>query len=357
MRVQAEPGCQQQICGDRLAERLIKVRSRGRRSAPAPGKSPMQTARDKSAEGVSFVVPVYNKAPYLPAVLEAIRAQRGGFARQYVFVDDGSSDDSLALLRRLTRGWPDTVIETQPNRGSANATNRGIALADREYIKFVDADDLLAFDATARLLRALEGSDACLAFGRAVRFDDSGSFDLAAPLPERPGVERLADPLSLAMKNSLFNPSQCLARRICVDAVGGCDESIVFSQEYSLTLRLAGRWDFLRIDASVAYLPVTAPGRLSDDAGRQLQRVTLACASYLRDHPRTPPAVARLACRRAAGRAWHFARRHLGAGIGSPWWRLVLRSRLGLVGQAPVFIDRCAEVYHRATAGDDKPAA
>jgi glycosyltransferase involved in cell wall biosynthesis len=317
----------------------------------------MQAASDKSAEGVSFVVPVFNKAPYLPAVLEAIKAQRGDFARQYVFIDDGSSDASLALLRRLTRGWPDTVIESQPNRGSANATNRGIALADREYIKFVDADDLLALDATERLLRALEDSDACLVFGSAVRFEHIERFDLAAPLPERPGVQRLADPLSLALKNSLFNPSQCLARRECVDAVGGCDESIVFSQEYSLTLRLAGRWDFLRLDAPVAYLPVSAPGRLSDDGGRQLQRVTLACASYLREHPRTPPALARLACRRAAGRAWHFARRHLGAGIGSPWWRLFVRSRLGLVGQAPVFIDRCAEVYHRPADTDDKRAA
>jgi glycosyltransferase involved in cell wall biosynthesis len=249
------------------------------------------------------------------------------------------------------------VIESQPNRGSANATNRGIALARREYIKFVDADDLLAFDATERLLRALECSDACLAFGSAVRFEDAEGIDLPAPLPERPGVERLADPLSLALRNSLFNPSQCLARRECVDAVGGCDESIVYSQEYSLTLRLAGRWDFLRIDAPVAYLPVTAPGRLSDDAGRQLQRVTLACASYLRDHPRTPPALARLACRRAAGRAWHFARRHLGAGIGSPWWRLFIRSRLGLVGRPDGFIDRCAEVYQRPAVDNDRNAA
>ncbi len=312
----------------------------------------MLTASDKSAEGVSFVVPVYNKAPYLPAVLDAIKAQRGDFARQYVFVDDGSNDGSLALLKRLTKGWHDTVIESQPNRGSANATNRGIALADREFIKFVDADDLLAFDATERLLRALAGSEACLAFGRAIRFEDIASIDPAAPLPEKPAVERLADPLRLAVKNSLFNPSQCLVRRGCVNTVGGCDESIVFSQEYSLTLRLAGRWDFLRIDAGVAYLPVSAPGRISDDAGRQLQRVTLACANYLREHPQTPPAIVRLACRRAGGRAWHFARRHLGAGIGSHWWRLFVRSRLGLVGNPAGFIDRCAAVYHRpANAG------
>ena len=135
--------------------------------AVAKKATPKQATRDNSPEGVSFVVPVYNKAPYLPGVLDAIKAQRGDFARQYIFIDDGSSDGSLALLKRLTRGWPDTLIESQPNRGSANATNRGIALAEFEFIKFVDADDLLAFDATEWLLRALEGSDACL--GRSMR--------------------------------------------------------------------------------------------------------------------------------------------------------------------------------------------
>ena len=57
-----------------------------------------------TGSGVSFVVPVYNKAAYLPDVLAAIRAQRGDFAWQYIFVDDGSTDDSLAILERLTAG-------------------------------------------------------------------------------------------------------------------------------------------------------------------------------------------------------------------------------------------------------------
>lgn len=297
--------------------------------------------------GVSFVVPVYNKAPYLPGVLAAIRAQRGDFARQYVFVDDGSTDDSLALLARLTAGWPDTLIESQANSGSAHATNRGIALARQPFIKFVDADDLIAHDATRVLLAALAPTDACLAYGRCVRYPEEAPPDLAAPLPAAPAVARLAAPLKLALKNSLFNPTQCLARTEAVRAVGGCDERIVWSQEYSLTLRLAQRWDFLKVDAAVAYLPRDVPGRLSNNPGRQLQRVTLACASFLRDHPETPAALKRFACRRAAGRAWKFARRYLGASHLSPWFRRDLACRLGLIGDPPAFIEDCATVYDR----------
>lgn len=310
----------------------------------------MPTATDRSLPGVSFIVPVYNKAPYLEGVLTAIRAQRGAFPRQYVFVDDGSSDGSLEIVRRMTEGWPDTVIETQSNHGSAQATNRAVALATQPFVKFVDADDLLAHDATERLLTALHRSDACLVYGAARAFEADAPPDLGAALPETPPVRRLRAPLKLALKNSLFNPTQFLARTEAVRAVGGCDEAIVFSQEYSLTLRLAAKWDFLKLDATVAYLPRAAPGRLSDNQARQLKRVTLACASFLRSNPDVPASLARFACRRAAGRAWKFAHRHMGAGIGSPWYQLYVRSLLGLTGPAGDFVERCAAIYDRAPA-------
>ncbi|HUT50317.1 MAG TPA: glycosyltransferase family 2 protein [Alphaproteobacteria bacterium] len=308
--------------------------------------------------GVSFVVPVYNKAPYLVGVLAAIRAQRGDFEREYVFVDDGSTDNSLELLRRLTDGWPATVIEAQSNHGSAHATNRAIALAGLPYLKFVDADDLLAHDATDRLLQALHGSDACLAYGEAADYRSDAKPDLDAPLPPSPNIKRLKAPLKLAIKNSLFNPSQFLARTDCLREVGGCDERIVFGQDYTLTLRLAAKWDFLRVAALVAYLPEDAPGRVSEDFARELKDVTFALANFLRDNPSTPERTKRFACQRAAGRAWKYARRHLGARAGSEWYWLNVKSRLDLMGPAADFIERCATVYDRAKpAGNGTGAA
>ena len=105
--------------------------------------------------GVSFVVPVYNKAPYLKDVLAQIKRQRGDFRRHYVFIDDGSTDSSLQQLNELTEMWENVEIVSQVNAGSAAATNRGIEMAREPYIKFVDADDLISTDATACLLRAL----------------------------------------------------------------------------------------------------------------------------------------------------------------------------------------------------------
>ncbi|MGE4220053.1 MAG: glycosyltransferase family 2 protein [Alphaproteobacteria bacterium] len=306
--------------------------------------------------GVSFVVPVYNKAPHLEGVLRQIARQHGEFRRQYVFVDDGSTDGSLALLRDLTRGWPDTVIEVQTNRGSAAATNRGVALATQPYVKFVDADDLLTDDATERLLHALDGSDACLAFGRAAVFDPAGT-DLAQAAGSG-AVSRLADPLRAAMQNSLFNPTQCLVRTEAFRTAGGCDERVVFSQEYSMTLRLARRWPFMALDATLAYLPQAETGRLSANEGRQLQRVTRAVALFLRDHPDTGWWLKQLACRRAAYRAWKYVHRrpHRPAWPLHPlFWRQVRPYLPFLSGQAE-FVERCAAVYDAAAPMRAGPA-
>lgn len=299
--------------------------------------------------GVSFVVPVYDKARHLPRVLAQIARQQGDFRRQYVFVDDGSTDGSLEILRAHTQGWDDLTIECQPNAGSAAATNRGIALARESFIKFVDADDLLGDHATAMLLSALRDSDACLAYGEAVRYAEDDSLDLQFHR-EDPPVARLDAPLRAAIRNSMFNPSQFLARTEAVKAVGGCDERVVFSQEYGLTLRLARQWPFLEMRAPVAWLPQESPGRLSANEGRQLQRVTRSLALFLADNPDLPADMRRHACARAAGRAYKFARRRAGEGAFGKWFWRNLAAQLGLVRDAPAFVADCCDAFRSAEA-------
>jgi glycosyltransferase involved in cell wall biosynthesis len=293
--------------------------------------------------GVSFLVPVYNKAPHLPAVLRQIARQTGDYPRQYVFVDDESIDGSLSIVRELTADWDNTVIHTQSNRGSAGATNACIALADQPYIKFVDADDLIADAATETLLRALHGSDACLTYGSVTHYGDESEIDLSEAVAQ-PSTEILMDALRLSMKNSLFNPTQCLVRTAAVKETGGCDERVVHSQEYSMTLRLAHRWPIMRVNAPIAFIPHEA-NRLSNNEGRQLQRVTRALALFLKDHPDVTSELQRFACRRAAGRSWHYARRRAGVGFLSPWFRRYLASLVATGTNAGEFVEACCGAF------------
>ncbi|MBS28565.1 MAG: hypothetical protein CL566_06510 [Alphaproteobacteria bacterium] len=295
--------------------------------------------------GVSFVVPVYNKAPWLAGVLDAIRNQAGDFERDYVFVDDGSDDNSLDIVRSATSDWDNVVIHTQVNHGSGHATNRGVERAEREFIKFVDADDLMPRRATETLLTALRSAEDCgLAWGRLVNFETPEEVDFEAHIPD-PDTRRIARPLELALRNSMFNPTQILVRTAWAQEAGGCDERIVHSQEYGLSLRLARRGPFLEVDAPIAFQLHHAPGGLSADCRRQIQRVTKACALFVRDHPDLDVDLKQLACRRAAGRAWNFQRRHRGAGFGSAWYRHYLRSKLPIGSGHAEFLDACVAAF------------
>jgi len=295
-------------------------------------------------DGISFVVPVFNKAAYLTETLRSIAGQRGAFEREWIFVDDGSSDDSLAILRAHTRDWPNVTIVSQKNRGSAGATNRGLALASRAYVKFVDADDLLSPFATEALLEALIDTGAVLAYGDLVAFPASERPLIhAAPPPYRTSVDKT--PLKSVLRTSYFNPTQIMVRTKEAQAVGGCDERVVHSQEYGLALRLARIGAFCHVHATFAWQPVGAPDQLSSQPARQLQRVTLASAHFLRDFPETPASLRRYAYRRAAGRAWKWARRRHNAGIGSRWfWRFAM-SRVAGARDYANEIERCATVF------------
>ena len=78
---------------------------------------------------VSFVIPVFNKSKFLKYVVKSLKNQSGKFEREFIFIDDGSTDGSYEMILDLTQNLENTRIIKQENMGSANATNVGIKLA------------------------------------------------------------------------------------------------------------------------------------------------------------------------------------------------------------------------------------
>jgi GT2 family glycosyltransferase len=297
------------------------------------------------AEGVTFAVPLYDKAPYVLETLDSIAAQRGDFAREIVVVDDGSRDGGGEAVSRWAAGRAGVVLVRQANGGSAAATNRCLALARFRFVKFLDADDLLAPAATEALLAALRGApDASLAYCDRAAFEDGAR----PPLPGSDAAPRVvADALARVMRNALFNPAQILVRTEAARRVGGCDERVRHSQEYGLALRLARLGPFVHLPSLLAFQRVGLSGNLSADEGRQLARVTRALGHFLADQPALPRDLRRLAARRAAGRAWLWQHRHGGAGLLSRW---SLRRLAALLppADAAAFVHASAEAFETA---------
>ncbi|MBV9152882.1 MAG: glycosyltransferase [Alphaproteobacteria bacterium] len=282
--------------------------------------------------GVSFVVTVYNKRPHLPAVVAGLAAQRGNFPREFIFIDDGSTDGSGEELERLTSGLHDIQILVQANLGPSIATNRGIAAARHPLIKLVDGDDVLLPDAADWLRGALlRDHTAVLAFGsgepHASPAEALVRLQAEPPAPAVPAVERY-DALPLLLRRCDLMPSQCMIRRDVAQRVGGCDER-VFVQDYSLFLRLAACGPFLHIAAPVVLGPQGPREHLDDGGPQVLHDLNLALFHFLSEHS-LPHRVAGAAVRRGLKRAWRWARRREGAPFFD--WTLWLLARGYLAG-------------------------
>ncbi|MFC7878050.1 glycosyltransferase [Isoptericola sp. NPDC057391] len=117
---------------------------------------------------VSVVVPVHDAAATVEDALRSAFEQTLSPEQvEIVAVDDGSSDDSLAILRRLAKQHPRMQVLTQPASGTAAAPrNAGIDVATGEYLFFLDADDLLTPAALEKLTDAAEQLEADVVLGK-----------------------------------------------------------------------------------------------------------------------------------------------------------------------------------------------
>ena len=89
---------------------------------------------------VSVVLPVYNGERFLRRALESVYAQTVP-PDEVVVVDDGSTDNTRAVLENLRENYQMTVV-AQPNGGEASARNVGVAVASADLVAFLDHDDI-----------------------------------------------------------------------------------------------------------------------------------------------------------------------------------------------------------------------
>lgn len=87
---------------------------------------------------LSIIVPVYNNAKTLPALMQQLRLVT---AVEVIFIDDGSTDRILDVIRHQLKLFEDGRLIVAQHGGAASARNQGIAVAKGMYLAFVDADD------------------------------------------------------------------------------------------------------------------------------------------------------------------------------------------------------------------------
>jgi cellulose synthase/poly-beta-1,6-N-acetylglucosamine synthase-like glycosyltransferase len=181
--------------------------------------------------GVSFVVPVHNGAACVEETIASILAQSDGRPMEIIVVEDGSGDNSAAVLDSMTAVYPLTVI-VGPGRGAAAAVNAGVRVARHPIICQVDQDVVLEPGWLKALVACLSNPAVAAAQGRYVVERHASFFARITGLDLE---QRYADleehPNHVCTGNTAFRAS-------ALHAVGLLDDSMGYGYDNDLSYRL-----------------------------------------------------------------------------------------------------------------------
>ena len=118
---------------------------------------------------ISVIVPIYNRAAYLPCCLDSLAAQSLQDV-EFLLIDDGSRDQSGEICEAYAAKDSRFRVTRKENGGLSSARNAGLEQARGDYIMFVDSDDRVEPDFCARPLRLAEENGADLVMFSLRRF-------------------------------------------------------------------------------------------------------------------------------------------------------------------------------------------
>lgn len=195
---------------------------------------------------VSIVTPAYNQAEYLEATMRSVLGQDYA-ALEYIVIDDGSSDASLAVARRVAAEFPGRVmVLTQANSGQAATLNKGWGLARGEILAYLSSDDCLLPQAVSRMVAALQARpEASVAYCDFWLIDAAGQR-LRETHTEDFSAERLCVDLVCQPGPGAF------FRRQVFDRTGGWNPSLRQVPDFEFWLRAERLGPFVRVPETLA---------------------------------------------------------------------------------------------------------
>lgn len=129
--------------------------------------------RAETEEKLSVIVPVYNAAPYLRRCLDSIICQNYK-NMEIICVNDGSTDNSGAILETYAAEYPYIHVIHQENMGMGCARNAGIKAACGYYMTFVDSDDYLDCAAYQTAIRKFAADIDIVCFAAEIVVENGG---------------------------------------------------------------------------------------------------------------------------------------------------------------------------------------
>jgi glycosyltransferase involved in cell wall biosynthesis len=217
---------------------------------------------------ISVVTPSLNQGEFIERTLRSVLEQEGDFELEYLVFDGGSTDGTRAVLEKYADRLRFVV---EPDTGQPNAVNKGLRAATGDVVGWVNSDDLLlpgTLDRVATTFR--ERSELLWLHGRCEIVDE-------ADRPIRRWLSAYKDRRcrrysreALLIEN-FVSQMTVFWRRSVHERVGYLDESLRYTFDYDLWLRLAALQDPLFLDEKLAAFRWYTRSKSGADFERQFE--------------------------------------------------------------------------------------
>jgi len=276
--------------------------------------------RDREGEtalpGISVVIPLYNKRPYIARALNSVLAQTFQDF-EVIVVDDGSTDGGGEMVGGF--GDPRIRLIRQENRGVSAARNRGIEAARAELVAFLDADDEWMPRHLEALLRLRDKYPQAGAYGTACLLQENDSTawvpPFSAEIPPEPWEGLLSSYFRDAIRGSPPISSSIVAVPRCVlDEMGGFDTDAWYGEDVDLWGRIALKYPIAFTWDGMGIYHKEAANRACDMKEPIREHVFVASARNALQAGEVPPELKEDLLEYVASRQIQVACRNLEAG-------------------------------------------
>ncbi len=253
----------------------------------------------KKLNFVSYIITAYNKRYHLQNVFNALSHESGSHKREYIVVDDGSSDNTSLILKKLASKLPGELrVIRRGNLGASYSTNEAVKMASGYWIRLLDGDDLVTFKSTTRMLYLANLHKVSFVYGliSKKKFNEyTRSFKYQK--------QSRAEGLKKFIRNCPANSSSILVSKNRFINSGGCNENFI-SPDQVLFLRLFSTGPAVFFEHVVAKLPkIQSADRLSSQIKRSRYESILALINLCRENPALEKIFVKQAYKRALSRA------------------------------------------------------
>lgn len=189
-------------------------------------------------QSLSIIIPLYNKQQSVAATLACVKAQTYS-EFECIIVDDGSTDDSVNVVRREIADDNRFLLFRKTNGGVSSARNEGIKLARYDHIAFLDADDYWAPDYLQEMVRLINDFPQAGLWGMGWNFMTDG---VPAQVADDTYSYYRGMLTNYWSGNRSYWTSACCTSKAVLQTVGLFDERIAFGEDIDLWYRILVRF-------------------------------------------------------------------------------------------------------------------